>query len=445
VTKRPLAAHPVLAVYSGTMPRMTLPRSLAFLLVTTAVTVVSQAQAQAPKGKVIAIKAARLLDVKTGKYIERPIVVVDAGGMITAVGAGVAIPAGAEVIDLGGATLLPGLIDCHTHIMARIPEGPHGYLINLATKSLATRTIEGVANARATLRAGYTTIRDVESEGAQFADVALRDAIRQGLVEGPRILASTRGIAAIGHYPPFGVSSDLAGFPTGAQMVSGVDEARRAAREQLSRGADLLKVYADWRDPTLTFAELQVIVDEARRVGRKVAAHATTPAGIRAAVDAGAVSIEHGFGADRPVLEHMRAKGVVLVPTLSILEIMAARPDGQGPRKGLEESRKTVALARQVGVRIVAGSDAGSSDTHGQNAMEIAALERAGLTRIEAIRAATITAAELLGLAREIGTLEVGRVADLIAVTGDPLADLSELQRVKLVMQRGVIVRNDLR
>ncbi len=185
-------------------------------------------------------------------------------------------------MDLSGATVLPGLIDCHTHLMMRSSDRNQGaFIMELATKSQAFRALEGAADARITLNAGFTSVRDVENEGSGYADVALRDAIRQGLVDGPRMQVANRAIAALGQYNPFGVSPDLTGFPTGAQMVSGVEEARRAVREQIGHGADLIKVYADWRHPTLSVDEMRVVVEEAHRQKLKVAAHATTPEGIK--------------------------------------------------------------------------------------------------------------------------------------------------------------------
>lgn len=210
-----------------------------------------------------AIRAARLLDVKNGTLINNAVVLIE-GERISAVGSGLPIPAGAKVIDLGDVTLVPGLIDCHTHLLA---SGPDDYGTMLLTKSQAYRALEGASNARRTLLAGFTSVRDVESEGAGYADVALRDAINRGLVEGPRMKVATRGIAAVGQYPPFGISPDLPDFPRGAQMISGVEEARRAVREQIGNGADLIKVYADWTYPTLTVEELSVIVEELIRPG----------------------------------------------------------------------------------------------------------------------------------------------------------------------------------
>ncbi|SEL24564.1 Imidazolonepropionase [Stigmatella aurantiaca] len=397
----------------------------------------------------IAVRAARMIDVRSGKSIPNPVILIE-NGRISAVGSGLAVPEGARLIDLGQATVLPGLIDSHTHLMARFQESPEGleYERSLLTKSQAFRTLEGAANARATLRAGFTTVRDVENEGTGYADVALRDAIRQGLVEGPRMLVATQGIAAVGQYHPFGISSDLTHFPTGARMVSGVEEARRAAREQLGQGADLLKVYADWRTPTLTVEELRVIVEEAHKARRKVAVHAVSSEAIRNALLAGADSIEHGHQADRAALELMKQKGAYFVPTLGIVETLAEQAPTEAARqsraKSAESIRQVVKQAQALGVKIVSGYDASSPATQGQNAREIVALHRAGLPALEALRAATSRAAELLGLSEHVGALEKGLYADLIAVSGDPLADLTELQRVRFVMKGGDVIRDDL-
>src|SRR5579864_5595315 len=267
----------------------------------------------------VVVKAAKALDVRKGAYIENAALWIE-GDRIKEVGRVSDIQAHApktsKIFDLAGATIFPGLIDCKTHTMPPSRESDNGYLLNLATKSQAFRALEGAYNARITLDAGYTTIRDVENEGSDYDDVALRDAIRQGLAVGPRMQVATRAIAAVGQYNPFGVSPDLTNFPTGAQMVSGVEDARRAVREQLGNGANLIKVYADWDNPTLTIEEMRVIVEEAHKQKRKVAAHATTPEGIKNAITAGVDSIEHGHEANREDLEMMKAKGVFLVPTV---------------------------------------------------------------------------------------------------------------------------------
>jgi imidazolonepropionase-like amidohydrolase len=341
------------------------------------VRIFSQIQPDAKPAVAMVVKAARMLDVRKGSYIENAAIWID-GERVKEVGRSAEVqahaPKDAKVIDLGRVTVLPGLIDCHTHIMARIPEGDNGYIINLATKSQAFRALEGAYNARITLEAGYTTIRDVESEGSEYADVALRDAVKQGLVEGPRMQVATRAIAAVGQYNPFGVSPDLIDFPTGAQMVSGVDEARRAVREQIGHGADLIKVYADWQHPTLTVDEMRVVVEEAHKQGLKVAAHATTPEGIKNAINAGVDSIEHGHRADREALEMMKTKGTFLVPTIGGIDAYFEEhkndpltPEQQKGRAAfLQKIQDSIQTAKSLGVKIAAGFDPASPEAHGK-------------------------------------------------------------------------------
>ena len=400
----------------------------------------------------IIIRAARILDIRHGLYINNAAIRIR-GERIEAVGNAAEISKGtaesAKLLDLGDATLLPGLIDCHTHLMARLPAGADGYALNLLTKSEAYRALEGAADARATLEAGFTTVRDVESEGSGYSDVALRDAINNGLVIGPRMQVATRGIAAVGQYEPFGISPDLKDFPTGAQMVSGPEDARRAVREQVGHGADLIKVYADWLYPTLTVAEMQVIVEEAHKANRKVAAHATTAEGIRNAVLAGVDSIEHGYQADRADLELMKQKGVYLVPTLSGTDAhFAKKPEDFASPKAkayLEAIKRTLAMAKQIGVKVAGGSDPESAARHGKNAEELQSMTRRGLTAIEAIRAATANAADLIGWTDDIGAIEPGKFADLVAVQGDPVQDIASLQHIRFVMKGGTIIKNELK
>jgi imidazolonepropionase-like amidohydrolase len=402
------------------------------------------------KPSVTLLKTGRILDVRSGHYIESAAILIE-GDYIKEIGPAVEVqahaPKGSAVIDLGRATVLPGLVDCHTHLMARIPETPGGYVLNLATKSEAFRALEGAADARVTLEAGFTTVRDVENEGSGYADVALRDAINQGLVEGPRMQVATRAIAEVGQYNPFGVSPDLPGFPTGAQMVSGTEEARRAVREQIGHGADLIKVYADWTYPTLTVEEMSVVVEEAHKAGRKVAAHATTAEGQRNAIKAGVDSIEHGHGADKQDLEMMKAKGVYWVPTLGYYFYHVDTAKSPEAHKYMEDvlqrARQNIPLARGLGVKIANGFDPSSAEDQGQNAHEIIAMTKLGLPPIEAIRAATISAADLMGWPDKVGSIESGYYADIIAVSGDPLADIAELEHVKFVMKGGVVVRSD--
>jgi imidazolonepropionase-like amidohydrolase len=392
----------------------------------------------------ILVKAARLLDVRKGAYVENAGIWIE-GERIKEVGPIADVqshaPKDVKVVDLGRATLLPGLIDCHTHITQRLPSMANfqnDYIMTFATKSQAFRALEAACNARATLEAGFTSIRDCESEGAGYTDIALRDAIKQGLVEGPRMQVATRAIAAVGQYPPFGVSTDLRDFPTGAQMVSGVEEARRAVREQIGHGADFIKVYADWEHPTLSVDEIRVIVEEAHRQGRKVAAHATTPEGIRNAVTAGVDSIEHGHEADRQILELLKEKGIFLVPTVGIIDSMQTEhKDSSSP-----PLQALISEALGVGVKMASGFDAGTRELHGNNANELLAMNRRGMPPLEAIRCATVNAAELMSWQDRVGAVEPGKYADLIAVEGDPLSDLTVLRQVKFVMKGGTIVKD---
>ncbi len=398
------------------------------------------------------VEAAHLLDVRTGKYIENAAVWIE-GETIKEVGKASDVashaPKDARRINLGRSTLLPGLIDCHTHIMARIDGTDSGYIVGLATKSQAFRALEGSYNARITLNAGFTTIRDVETEGAGYADVALRDAVEQGLVEGPRMKVATRGIAAVGQYEPFGLSPDLVSFPTGAEMISGVEDARRAVREQIGHGADLIKVYADWSNPTLTVDEMRVIVDEAHKQKLRVAAHATTTEGIKNAVTAGVDSIEHGTGANREDLEMMKAKGIFLVPTVGMAYALSdpQRGDAMPPKERQrreafrQQMQQVIQVADELGVEIASGFDADSPQTQGKNAHELVALTVVGMTPLQAIQAATVKASELIGWQDRIGTIEVGKFADLIAVDGDPISDITTLEKVKFVMKGGKVVK----
>jgi imidazolonepropionase-like amidohydrolase len=407
----------------------------------------SAAAQQNTPPKIIALRASRMLDVNSGSIVRDAVILIQ-DDKITSVGPSLKIPDGAEVVDLGDATILPGLIDCHTHLMARMSDDdPQGYGLSLLTKSQAFRALEGAADARITLRAGFTAVRDVESEGSGYADVALRDAINQGLVEGPRMEVATRGIAAVGRYFPFDISPDLTDFPTGAQMISGPEEARRAAREQIGHGANLLKVYADWTVPTLTIDEIRPIVEEAHKAKIKVAAHADSPDGIRNALTAGVDSIEHGHRADRGSFELMKQKNAFWVPTIGYYFYAVGTAKTPQPHKYMQETldrtQQNISTARELGVKIANGFDPSSAEAHGKNAHELIAMTKLGLSPLEAIRAATTNAAELMGWQAKVGSIEPGKYADIIAVSGDPIADIGELEHVKFVMKGGAVVKNE--
>jgi imidazolonepropionase-like amidohydrolase len=408
----------------------------------------------------VALRAARMLDVEHGVIVPDAVVVVADGRIVMAGARGrVSIPAGTPVRDLGDVTLLPGLIDAHSHLMVRGHTSPADYGELFLTKSRAYRTLEGAANARATLRAGYTTVRDLETEGAGYIDVALRDAIDNDLVEGPRMQVATRAITAYGTYTPFGASPDVpTGLFTGAQWVNGADDARRVVREQIYYGADVIKVYADLPrtlaearanhiSRTLTLDELRAIVDEAHAAGRRVAAHAYTDTGIRNAIEAGVNSIEHGVYASREVLELAKAKGVYLVPTVADAYVATKEATDSAARERARADvarwRALIATARELGIPIASGSDATTADQQAHRVREILGLNADGLSPIEAIRAATTTAAELMGWSDRVGSLAPGHFADVIAVRGDPLRDISALERVAFVMKGGRVVRDD--
>jgi imidazolonepropionase-like amidohydrolase len=300
---------------------------------------------------------------------------------------------------------------------------------------------------KATLDAGFTTLRDLGTEGAGYADVALRDAVAQGIVPGPRIFAATRALVATGCYGPSGFDPRWE-VPKGAQVADGVDGVRRAVREQIAAGADWIKVYADYRrrpgdasTPTYSPEELRAIVDEARSAGLPVAAHAVTDEAIRRSVLAGVATIEHGYGASADVLELMRKHGVVLCPTLAASEAMA-RYAGWAPETPdhprITAAKAMFARALASGVSIACGSDVGVF-AHGENARELELMVEYGMSPAKALQAATLTAADVLGRADDLGRLAEGFLADVVAVRGDPLEDISVLRNPVVVVKGGTV------
>jgi imidazolonepropionase-like amidohydrolase len=351
-----------------------------------------------------------------------------------------------EVLELGGLHLVPGLIDLHTHLLLH-PYDETPWDEQVLGESLELRTIRAVVQARATLEAGFTTIRDLGTEGAAFADVGLREAVERGLIPGPRILAATRAIVATGCYGPAGFDPRW-DVPKGAEEADGVDGVRVAVRRQVAAGADWIKFYADYRrargeeaTPTFSLEEMQAIVDEAASAGKPVAAHATTDAGARRATLAGVRTIEHGTVIAPETLELMRERGVVLVPTLAASEAVAryAGLDGESPApEPVARGAATLRKARELGVAIACGSDAGVF-AHGANAREVELLAEALGSPAGALRAATLDAARALGRT-DLGRIAPGCLADLVALEGDPLADARALRRVVLVVQGGRVV-----
>ncbi len=354
------------------------------------------------------------------------------------------VPADTPHLDLTGLTLLPGLIDLHSHLLLH-PYDEASWNDQVLKESLELRTIRAVAAARATLESGFTTMRDLGTEGAGYADVALRDAIRQGIVPGPRILAVTRAIVATGCYGPSGFDPRW-DVPKGAQVADGAVGVRRVVREQIAAGADWIKVYADYRrrpgdDATPTFSqeELNAIVDEARSAGLPVASHATTDEAIRRSIVAGVNTIEHGYDASTEVLTLMRNRDVVLCPTLAASEAMARYrgwEPGQPDHPRIKQAKAMFKRALDAGVTIACGSDVGVF-AHGDSAREIELMVAYGMTAKRALHAATLTAAAVIGRQDDLGRIAPGYVADLIAVRGNPLADPSVLRNPLVVIQDG--------
>jgi imidazolonepropionase-like amidohydrolase len=375
-------------------------------------------------------------------------------GAIAAVGpaAAIEVPADARRIDLPGATLTPGLIDLHSHLFLH-PYDEEAWNDQVLKEPEAYRTLQAAKFAGDTLRAGFTTLRDLGTEGAGFADVAVKRAIDEGLVPGPRLFVATRAIVATSSYGPGprGFRPD-AELPGGAQEVSGPDDAMRAVREQAGRGADWIKFYADYRvgpggsaQPAFTGAEMKAIVEAAHTGGRPVAAHAATDAGMRMAVQAGVDSIEHGYGGTPETFRLMRERGVAYLPTLTAVEatetyfnhhVAGTSP----PTPKIVESEKAFRTAMAQGVTIGCGSDVGVF-RHGDNWREPALMVRAGMPPLDAMRACTSTAAAILKQQDRIGRVAVGLRADLAAFEGDPTTRIDDLRKPVLVMKDGVIYR----
>jgi imidazolonepropionase-like amidohydrolase len=414
---------------------------------------ISMAAAQsAGAAKTVVIRAGRMLDVKTGKTLTSQTIVIQ-GDKIASVGAEAQVPAGATVIELPNATVLPGLIDAHTHITFN----PNFNYSRLAI-SVPREALIGAHNAKVTLEAGFTTIRNVGASG--YADVALRDAVNAGDVPGPRMLVSGPALSITGGH----CDNNLLPFDyhaTSGGVADGVEAVQHKTREIIKYGADLIKVCATGgvlskgdnpQHSQYTLDEMKAIVTDAHRLGRKVAAHAHGAEGIRWASMAGVDSIEHGSYIDDAAIAEMKKNGTYLVPTLYLADWFLANAEKIGTppdliAKGkdvMPAARKNVARAFAAGVKVGFGTDA-AVYPHGMNAHEFAVMVKLGLTPLQAIQSATINDADLLGWGDRIGTIEAGKWADIIAVDGDPLADVTTLERVKFVMKGGEVIKNEYR
>jgi imidazolonepropionase-like amidohydrolase len=408
---------------------------------------------------VVAVRAGRLFDSNSGELLTNQVVLIR-GDRIAEVGPAdrIAIPQQAKVIDLSRATVLPGLTDAHSHLfLYASPTGTQSGIENYEThtllfserldqlfESLQYRTILAVANAKLDLEAGFTTERDMGTEGAMYSDVDIRNAIDQGIIPGPRMQVATRGIVTTtGNF-----HEACCGLPTAAQVIDSPDAARQAVREQIKNGADVIKIFASRREyftpdgkpvaiPTLTYDETKAAVDEAHREQLKVACHCYAGEGLQNCIKAGVDSIEHGHLLDNASIRTMVEKGMYYDPNLNVFNSPQALYGGQWGRLQQESFRKALA----AGVKIAFGSDL---STHGMAAVEFEYMVRYGMKPSDALKSATSVNAQLLGWSDRIGSLEKGKFADLIAVEGDPLRDISELRRVKFVMKGGQIVRDDL-
>lgn len=403
----------------------------------------------APAPKITAVKAAHMLDVRSGAMVEQAVVLI-ADDRITAAGSKLAIPAGAQVIDLGNKTLLPGLIDMHTHLTGN-PEDA-GYAS--VAISVPRATLTGARNALRTLNAGFTTVRNVGAEA--YSDIGLRDAINAGDVPGPRISASGPALSISGghcddtmHAPEYKLQAE--------GVADGVDEVIKRTRQIIKYGADVIKVCAtggvlsfgdDPRASQYTLEEMKAIVGEAHRLGRKVAAHAHGGDGIKLAVLAGVDSIEHGSYIDDEGIKLMKEHKTWLVPTVYLADwlidnaeaIKLPKPLLEKAKVVLPAARQNIAHAIQQGVPVALGTDA-AVYPHGLNGREFAVYVKLGMTPLQAIRSGTVNASQLLGWSDRVGAIEAGKFADMIAVNGDPLKDVTELERVQWVMKGGAVVR----
>jgi len=425
--------------------------------------IAAQQSAAVPKDKSpsdvwTVIRAGSLIDGKSDKPRSDQVIIIR-GNRIESVSdsATAKIPAGANVIDLSKSIVLPGLIDSHTHIFLQGEDPAQGgYDVNILNAPLALRAARATVAARRALEQGFTTLRDVETEGAGYGDVGIKQAIDRGYIPGPRMFVSTRAISTTGGYLLEGYAPEL-DMPKGAQIIDGPVEARKAAREQLDHGADWIKVYMTHRSwvgkngelvsqPTLTVEELRAIVDETHGWGKKVACHVYGGIGLRRALDGGCDSIEHGLALDDAAISQMLKQGTWLVPTLSVYYMdwaPADTSDGQRDRLRASAHEQSFKKALKAGVKVAFGTDMGGIPWTEPIAQEFLRMTEFGMPPMDAIQSATSRAAALLDMEGKIGVVAPGAFADIIAVKGDPLHDIKTLENVRFVMKDGAVFKSE--
>jgi imidazolonepropionase-like amidohydrolase len=417
-----------------------------------------EAKVSPPPQQTVVIRAGTLIDGKSDKPLHDQVIIVHGNHIESVSGAaGAKVPSGAMVIDLSQATVLPGLIDSHTHIFLQ-GENPAegGYDVNILNAPLALRAVRAGIAARRALEQGFTTLRDVETEGAGYGDVGIKEAIEKGYIPGPRLFISTRAISTTGGYMLEGYAPELT-MPKGAQIADGPVEARKAAREQLDHGADWIKVYMTHRSwvgkngelvsqPTFTVEELRAIVDETHGWGKKVACHAYGGIGLRRALDGGCDSIEHGLDLDDAAIAQMLKQGTWYVPTLAAYYhdwAPADTPGGQRDRLRAAVHEPSFKKAVKAGVKIVFGTDMGGIPWTEPIAQEFSRMVEFGMSPMDAVHSATSRAATMLDMEGKIGVVAPGALADIIAVNGDPLRDIKTLENVRFVMKDGQVFRQE--
>ena len=394
-----------------------------------------QTQRTTPPETDYLLKPARVFDGESAQVHDNWAVLVH-GDKIVRVGPAndISPPAGAKVIELPGLTLMPGLIEAHSHILLH-PYSETPWNDQVARESLSLRVARATNHLRNTLQAGFTTIRDLGTEGAGYADVGLKQAVEQGIIPGPRMIVVTRAIVATGSYGPKGYASEWT-VPQGAEEADGIDSLTRVVRDQIGHGADWIKIYADYRwgksgaAPTFSLEEIKLVVETAKSAGIPVAAHATTAEGMRRAALAGVETIEHGDGGTPEVFRLLKERNVALCPTLAIAS-----------RGNPERKQAVFRAALDAGVTIASGSDVGVF-AHGDEAIEIETMVKFGMPLIDALRSATSVNARVLHMSDKIGAVKQGLLADVIAVDGDPTKDVGALRKVKFVMKGGAIYRD---